>query len=73
MELELIASCRISDKLRINSTLKYEKFKVAGGQGLSTDNFMASLQANYFIKIIYIERMEQKARKRHWIAGSWQS
>lgn len=49
-KLELIASCRISDRLRINSTLKYEKFKIAGGSKLSTNNFMASLQANYFIK-----------------------
>ena len=68
-KLELIASCRISDKLRINSTLKYEKFKVAGGQGLSTDNFMASLQANYFIKSFTLSAWS----KRHWIAGSWQS
>lgn len=49
-KLELIASCRISDRLRINSTLKYEKFKIAGGSKLSTNNFMASLQANNFIK-----------------------
>lgn len=49
-KLELIASCRISEDLRINSTLKYERFKILGAQGLSTDHFMASLQANYFIK-----------------------
>lgn len=62
-KLELIASCRISDKLRINSTLKYEKFKVAGGQGLSTDNFMASLQANYFIKSFTLSTWSKSTEK----------
>lgn len=62
-KLELIASCRISYKLRINSTLKYEKFKVAGGQGLSTDNFMASLQANYFIKSFTLSAWSKSTEK----------
>lgn len=47
---ELSASCRISDNLRANGKLRYEKFEYPSIPGLDTDNFFASLDVDYYFK-----------------------
>ena len=47
---ELSASCRISDNLRANGKLRYEKFEYPSIPGVETDNFFASLDMDYYFK-----------------------
>ena len=47
---ELSASCRISDNLRVNGKLRYEKFEYPSIPGVETDNFFASLDMDYYFK-----------------------
>ena len=47
---ELSASCRISDNLRVNGKLRYEKFEYPSIPGIETDNFFASLDMDYYFK-----------------------
>lgn len=47
---ELSASCRISDNLRDNGKLRYEKFEYPSISGVETDNFFASLDMDYYFK-----------------------
>ena len=54
LNLEYICSYRFSNNLRANTTLRYEHMNVPNHTDWKEDNFFASLDLNYFIKVLTI-------------------
>lgn len=50
MSLSYLCSYRISDNLRANGTVKYERMSVPEYSGLKENNIFASIDVNYFIR-----------------------
>lgn len=54
LKSELSCSYRISNKFRANATLKYEHMNVPEISDLKENNFFASIDINYFIKLFAV-------------------
>ena len=61
---EIQVSSRFSEKLRINTKLKYEYMTVPNQSGLTRHNYMASIDVNYFLKAFTINAYAKTPERR---------